>query len=226
MNLRPQPLVDRKLNNLIALFTFVISLTVYILTLARSLSFWDAGEYITCSSILGVPHPPGNPFYIILGKFFTTFSFGLPHAQVINLLSGIFSALAVMFTYLITVKLVTMILTTKKDAFMAYTAGLVAALFTAFSYTFWNNAIEAEVYSGLAFIINIIFWLTLVWAEKSRELSHQNILLLITYIFFLGFGIEIKLAIQVGHFKVSSNLISDQVRPLSLLIEVSLHCLP
>jgi len=197
MNLRPQPLVDRKLNNIIALITFAISLTVYILTLARSLSFWDAGEYITCSSILGVPHPPGNPFYIILGKFFTSFGFGLPHAQVINLLSGIFSAFAVMFTYLITVKLVTMMLTTKKDAFMAYIAGFAAAMYTAFSYTFWNNAIEAEVYSGLAFIINIIFWLTLVWAEKSRELSHQNILLLIIYIFFLGFGIH-QTSLQVA----------------------------
>ena len=183
MNLKPQPIVNRKHNLLIGLFVFAFSLLIYYLTFARSLSFWDAGEYITCSSILGVPHPPGNPFYILFGRFFTIIGIGIPHAQIVNFLSGLLSSFAVMFTYFFTVKFVTMWIKDEKEAYFAYLAGLLAAFYTAFSFTFWNNAIEAEVYSGLAFTINLIVWLTMIWVEKSEDLSHQNILLLMIYIF-------------------------------------------
>jgi len=190
MYLKPQPFVNKKHNAIIAFIVFLITLGVYISTMARSLSFWDAGEFITCSSILGIPHPPGNPFYIILGRFIAILGGNIPHAQVVNFLSSLFSALAVMFTYLFTVKLVTMILKSSKEGYLAQLGGIIAAVFTAFSFTFWTNAIEAEVYSGLAFILNLIIWLTLVWVERSKGLSHQNLLLLIIYIFFLGFGIH------------------------------------
>jgi len=189
MYLKPQPVINRRYNLVIGLIVFAFTITIYYLTMARSLSFWDAGEYITCSSILGVPHPPGNPFYILVGRFFTIIGANIPHALVINFLSGLFSALAVMFTYFFTVKFITMWIK-GKDANFAYLGGVIAAIFTAFSYTFWNNAIEAEVYAGLAFILNLIIWLTMIWVEKSDDLSHQNILLLIVYIFFLGFGIH------------------------------------
>jgi hypothetical protein len=190
MNLEPQPLVSKRDNSIIATLIFIGTLVIYMLTLARSLSFWDAGEYITCSSILGIPHPPGNPFYILLGRFFTILGIGVPHAQLVNFMSAVFASLAVMFTYLFTVKLISMWLQSPKQAYKAYLGGFLAAFYTAFSYTFWTNAIEAEVYAGLAFIINLIVWLTLVWVEKSRDFSHQNILLLIIYVFFLGFGIH------------------------------------
>ncbi len=183
----PQPVVDRKTNTIIAFIVFAVTLAIYMMTQARSLSFWDCGEYITCSSILGVPHPPGNPFYIMLGRFFSILGGGIPHAMVINFLSGLMSALAVFFLYLFTVKLVSMF---EDKAILVYAAGVFAALMTAFSYTFWNNAIEAEVYAGLSLIINLIMWLTMVWVERSRHFSHQNLLLLIIYIFFLGFGIH------------------------------------
>lgn len=189
MKLKPQPIINNRKNLIFGLFIFAITLIIYYLTMARSLSFWDAGEYITCSSILGVPHPPGNPFYILLGRFFTIFGANIPHAIVVNFLSVIFSSFAVMFTYFFTVKFITMWIQ-PKDAFLAYIGGFLAAFYTAFSFTFWNNAIEAEVYSGLAFILNLIVWLTMIWVEKSDEMSHQNILLLIVYIFFLGFGIH------------------------------------
>ncbi|MFO7896322.1 MAG: DUF2723 domain-containing protein [Candidatus Cloacimonadales bacterium] len=182
--------INKKINAAVAALVLLGSLLVYYLTLARSLSFWDAGEYITCSSILGVPHPPGNPFYILLGRFISIFSGNLHHAFTVNFLSAIFSALAAMFTYLFAVKLITIWFESKEQAIYAYLGGFISAIFIAFSYTFWTNAIEAEVYSGLAFIINLIAWLSLVWLEKSKGLSHQNILLLIVYIFFLGFGIH------------------------------------
>ncbi|HOQ79879.1 MAG TPA: DUF2723 domain-containing protein [Candidatus Cloacimonadota bacterium] len=193
-DLRPQDYLSKRANALLGLFVFVFTLIIYMITNAKSLSFWDAGEYIACSSILGVPHPPGNPFYILLGRFFCMIGFGLPHAAVISFLSSLFSALAVLFTYLITVQLLSM---TDKNKYFIASGGIIAAFLTAFSFTFWMNSIEAEVYSGLAFVINIAVWLTLVWVKKQKDFSHQNLLLVIIYILFLGFCIH-QTSLQVA----------------------------
>lgn len=193
--LKPQALVPIKSNTIVAWIIFAITLTIYVLTQARTMSFWDSGEYATCSSILGVPHPPGNPFYIVFGRAFVALLGGLfSHAQISAFISGLSSAFAVMFTYLFTVKLVSML---KVRAWEAMVAGAVAALYTAFSFTFWMNAIEAEVYSGLVFFVNLIIWLTLVWVQKSDDYDHQNILLFIVYLFFLGFSVH-QTALQIA----------------------------
>ena len=189
IRLKPQPVINPKTNAIIGFLVFAITLLGYYFTFARSLSFWDCGEYITSSSILGVPHPPGNPFYILLGRFFNVIFTKIPHAIVTDFLSSIMSAFAVLFTYLFTVKLMAMFVS-KKEAYLAYIAGAIAAFYIAFSFTFWDNSVEAEVYAGLALTINMIAWLTMVWVEKSKGLSHQHLLLLMVYLFFLGFGIH------------------------------------
>jgi hypothetical protein len=185
---KPLPVVDLKTNQIIGLFVFLSVLVVYSLTLAKTMSFWDSGEYATCGSILGIPHPPGNPFYIVLGRALCAIGGGLfPHAVIVAFISALFSAFGVLFTYLITVKLVSMF---EKQKWLVVLAGVLAALYTAFAYTHWMTSIEAEVNSGMLFFVNITLWLTLVWVEKSEDFSHQNILLLIVYIFFLGFCVH------------------------------------
>ena len=187
MNFENKCTIDRRTNAIIGLVVFLSVFIIYYITKPVSLSFWDCGEYIACSSILGVPHPPGNPFYILLGKFFTLLPIGLSHAQAVSLLSIFFSCFASLFVYLSIVKLVA-IWETKQ--FYAYIAGVFGALFIAFSQEFWLNAIEAEVYGGLSFFIALIIWLTLIWAEKQKNFNNQNILLLIVYLFFLGFSVH------------------------------------
>ncbi|MGC9361725.1 MAG: protein O-mannosyl-transferase family, partial [Candidatus Syntrophosphaera sp.] len=124
--LRPQPLVPKKLNTLVAWIIFVVALAVYLLTQARSLSFWDSGEYATCISILGVPHPPGNPFYILFGRALVSLFGGfIPHAQIAAFISVLTSAFAVMFTYLITVQLTSMF---RIKYWEAIFGGVIAAL--------------------------------------------------------------------------------------------------
>ncbi|MBW6514100.1 MAG: DUF2723 domain-containing protein [Candidatus Syntrophosphaera sp.] len=192
---RPQPLVPRRINTIVAWAVFAFALIIYLLTQARSLSFWDSGEYATCISILGVPHPPGNPFYIIFGRALVALFGGiLPHAWIAAFISVLTSAFAVMFTYLITVQLTSMF---KIKYWESIFAGVIAALLTAFSFTFWMNAVEAEVYSGLVFFVNIIIWLTLLWVQKSRDFHKQNYLLLILYLFFLGFCVH-QTALQIA----------------------------
>ena len=194
-SLRPQRVVPVKLNRWIAFGVFLAVLVVYMLTQARTMSFWDSGEYATCISILGVPHPPGNPFYILLGRAIVAIFGGfIPHAMIAAFISALFSALAVMFTYLITIQLTSML---KVKSWQAIFAGIISAFYTAFSFTFWMNAVEAEVYSGLVFFVNLVIWLTFTWVQKSRDFSHQNILLLIAYLFFLGFCVH-QTALQVA----------------------------
>ncbi|HPH61649.1 MAG TPA: DUF2723 domain-containing protein, partial [Candidatus Syntrophosphaera sp.] len=148
---RPQPLQNPKTNLIVAWTVFAIALLVYLLTQARTTSFWDSGEYATCISSLGVPHPPGNPFYILFGRALAVLLGGIfSHAWIAAFISGLFSAFAVMFTYLITVQLTSMFRIKDWEAMFA---GVVAALLTAFSFTFWMNAVEAEVYAGLSFFV-------------------------------------------------------------------------
>lgn len=193
--LKPQIIVPKVNNRMVAAAIFLLTLVVYMLTQARTMSFWDSGEYATCISILGVPHPPGNPFYILFGKAMVSLLGGLfSHAVIAAFISGLTSAFAVMFTYLLTVQFTSMF---KIKAWEAIFAGVIAALYTAFSFTFWMNAVEAEVYSGLVFFVNLILWLTMVWVQKSEDFSHQNILLLIIYLFFLGFCVH-QTALQVA----------------------------
>ena len=193
--LKPQVLVAPKTNTLVAWLVFAVTLFVYFLTTARSLSFWDSGEFATCISTLGVPHPPGAAFYIVFGRALVSLFGGIiHHAFIASFLSGIFSAFAVMFTYLITVQLVSML---KVKDWQAVFAGCMSAFLTAFSFTFWMNAIEAEVYSGLVFFVNLIIWLTLRWVQHSEDMNRQNELLLIVYLFFLGFSVH-QTALQIA----------------------------
>ena len=90
---------------LIALAVFIISLTVYIITIAPTVSFWDSGEFISCSYVMGIPHPPGAPFYLIVGRFFTLFPF-FNVAVRVNFISALSSAIVVTILFLIIVRLI------------------------------------------------------------------------------------------------------------------------
>jgi hypothetical protein len=185
--LKPQTILASKTNWIIAFSIFITTLIVYLLTNARTMSFWDSGEYVTCISILGIPHPPGNPFYIFIGRAFAVLAHGIPHALVASSMSSFMGAISVVLVYLYTVKIVSMF---DKSPFRNAFAGIMAALLSAYSFTFWTNSIEAEVNVGILFIDNLVIYLTMLWVEKSEDLSKQNVLLLITYIFFLGFCIH------------------------------------
>ena len=140
--------------------------------------FWDAGEYIATSYILGVPHAPGTPLYVLIGRIFTLIPFG-EVAQRVNWLSAFSSSLALLFVYLISVKVTRKIFPLEEDAAhrpVSYLAGLVGALVAGFATTFWDNAIEAEVYASSCAIMAFVVWLALRWQERLDEgMSPQEI---------------------------------------------------
>jgi len=181
---------------LIAAGVFVLTLVVYIVTLNPTTPFWDSGEFITTSHIVGVPHQPGTPLYVLVGRVFDIF-FGqadittasMTTAWAVNFMSAFFSALAVMFVYLIIWEL-----SRRADpdsGWLAHVGGVVGALFLAFSQTFWNNAIEAEVYGLSAFILALLSWLAIRWYEHREAPGSNNLLILMIYLLGLGVGFHL-----------------------------------
>ena len=94
---------ETKLNKLLALVVLCLTFIVYYSTMAETVSYWDCGEFIATSYILGVPHPPGSPLFLILGRIFSMLPFSDDIAFRVNLISPIASSLSVMFLYLIIV---------------------------------------------------------------------------------------------------------------------------
>ncbi|MFT5377880.1 MAG: hypothetical protein ACI906_004721, partial [Candidatus Latescibacterota bacterium] len=162
-------IADDKIHRWIGVGVFMLTLGVYIKTMAPAVSFWDCGEFIASSYILGVPHPPGSPLYVLLGRVFSI----VPIADVaarITFMSALSSALAVWCVYLSTLALGRRALGghslkpfgDSRD--IGLIAGsIVAALLLAFSYTQWFNATEAEVYGYSIFFTSFGLWLILYW---------------------------------------------------------------
>jgi tetratricopeptide (TPR) repeat protein len=187
-------MAHRKLNRLIALIILAIGLAVYGSTVAPTTSYWDTGEFITSSYILGVPHPPGAPLYILVGRVFTMFPFFKDIGLRVNIISVLVSALTVMLTYLIIIRLMREwrgIPKTVEQKIIIYTSGIIGALGFAFSDSFWFNAVEAEVYAASMFFTAIVVWLILVWLERAENPVSDKVLLLIAYLVGLATGVHL-----------------------------------
>ena len=89
---------------LCGLVVFVVSLVAYLLTMQATSSFWDSGEFIATSYILGIAHSPGTPLYVLVGRVFSMMPLPLSIAQRVNFLSVVFSSLGVLMAYMVMVK--------------------------------------------------------------------------------------------------------------------------
>src|SRR5256885_15982341 len=67
---------------------------IYIATLAPTTAFWDTSEYIAAAKVLGIPHPPGNPLFVILAHCFGLLPLASSYAERINLFAALTSALS------------------------------------------------------------------------------------------------------------------------------------
>jgi Tfp pilus assembly protein PilF len=181
---------------MVAWFVFLFTLGAYTLGCTTSCPFWDSGEFIATSKVLGIPHPPGTPLYVLIGHLFAMVPIGTV-AYRVNWLSSLASALAVLFTYLLTVRYLRLCQSglgrprTMTDEVIAWTGGAAAAFFMAFSNTFWDSAIEAEVYSLSSWMQVVILWLGLKWWEGLERREGDNRLLAAWYLCFLCIGIHL-----------------------------------
>ena len=182
------------INRLIAVFIFLLTFVVYFDTMAPTVSYWDCGEFIAVSHTLGVPHPPGSPFFLLLGRIFSMLPFSDDIAFRVNIISPLVSALAVMLLYLSIVKVVTHWrgeIKNISDSLIVFGGGVSGALAFAFTDSHWFNAVEAEVYAFSTFFTAIVVWLILLWNEKADQKGHERYLLIIAYMIGLATGLHL-----------------------------------
>ncbi len=162
-----------------------VALAMYVVTIAPTVAFWDAGEFIATSYILGIPHPPGTPLYVLIGRVFTLLPIAPSIALRVNLLSALSSALAVGLIFR-SVVLITTRWLSFRPTWRVSLGAAAGALVLAFSDAFWNSAVEAEVYGLSALFMALVLYLGLLWASSP---SHDSRLLyLLLYLLALSIG--------------------------------------
>src|SRR5688572_23802182 len=146
-----------------AVIAAVAAWLLYLTTLAPTTAFWDTSEYIATAHIVGVPHPPGNPLFVIVAKVWTLLlaPLGLPIAVRVNLLAATTSAAATGFLYLVAQRVLHGFHPNRR---FARVGAAVAALIGATAFTVWNQStVNEKVYTLSVFVIAAVSWLALLW---------------------------------------------------------------
>jgi hypothetical protein len=187
----------RRWNNLTGWFLFVFSAIVYLLTLEPTVSFWDCGEFILSAFKLQVGHPPGAPLFLMMGRIATLFAGGdtSKAALMVNILSALCSAFAIMFLFWTITHLVRRVFVNGKVLEAKHIpaiigSGVLGALAYTFSDTFWFSAVEGELYALSSLVIALVFWGMLKWEEEADQTYAGRWIILIAYIMGLGLGIH------------------------------------
>ena len=170
---------------------FGFSFIIYMITLEETASLWDCAEFIACAYKLQVPHAPGAPLFLLVGRMFSLLAFGdeMTVAYWVNVTSALSSAFTVMFTFW-TVIMLARKLHISASKFGLILAGLVGAFSIAFADSFWFSAVEAETYAMATLFLIVAFWAILKW-EKSEDKSQGNRwLIFIFYILGLSVGVH------------------------------------
>jgi hypothetical protein len=181
------------IENLTGALVFVIALATFLSTIAPTVSFWDCGEYIAASYTLGIPHPPGNPLYVLVARLFTIIFFWTQQVAFrTNLLSVITAAVTAFFLHKIVVFAMKDWVGELDEKWKVATvniSGFVGALFAIFNYTFWFSAVESSVYIPAILTIVLNIYIILIWS-KSKEKNRDRYLILFAYLAFLGIGLH------------------------------------
>ncbi len=190
-------MTHRTINRIVAVVLFFVAEVIYLRTMAPTLSFWDCGEFIATAVTLGIPHPPGAPLYLLLGRLFSMIPLSGDIGARVNVISTLASSATVMLTYLIIIKLITLYRQRDADVWSmpeklsAYGGAVVGALALAFSDSFWFNAVEAEVYALSSLFTALVVWLILRWYEEEPAPGNERWILLVMYIIGLSIGVHL-----------------------------------
>jgi hypothetical protein len=164
-----------------SLLVFVL----YLLTLSPSTAMWDASEYIASAYVLGIPHPPGNPFFVLIGHVFTHLPIAPTVAQRINILAALCSAVSAGMWFLITERVLVGWLPRRWQRIVG---GSLAALIGATAFTVWNQSVVNEkVYTVSLAFFAIVAWLTVLWTDDPEGPKADRILILIAFLLGLGY---------------------------------------
>jgi len=192
-----------KTNIITGWILFLVSLTVYLLSLEPTVSLWDCGEFIASAYKLQIGHPPGAPIYMLIARFFSLFAGNSTEkvALMVNALSAFASAFTIMFLYWTIVHLISKLYTNlisqeQKELQLSQKlvivgGGITGSLTYAFSDTFWFSAVEAEVYALSSLFTAIVFWAILKWENEANEKQSNRWIILIAYLMGLSIGVHL-----------------------------------
>ena len=166
---------------IVTLAVFVL----YLITLAPSTAMWDTSEYIAAAYTLGLPHPPGNPFFVLIGRFFAILPIASTVAVRINILAAVASAVSAGMWFLITERV---LVGWFPERWQRITGGVLAALIGATAFTVWNQSVVNEkVYTVSLVGIAVISWLMIRWSDDPDGPKADRILVLVAYLLALGY---------------------------------------
>ncbi|MDR0227931.1 MAG: DUF2723 domain-containing protein [Flavobacteriaceae bacterium] len=181
---------------------FVIALITYTLTVEPTVSFWDPGEYISTSAKLEVGHPPGAPFYQMLGAFFSMFASSPEKiALMVNMVAVISSAFTILFMFWsisnILKKMVEKVEWNNNNAIVVLGSAVVGSLAFTFTDSFWFNAVESEVYASAMLLTSTLLYLGLRWVDDIDNERGNKWLLLIGLVIGCSFGVHLMALLTV-----------------------------
>ena len=196
-------------NNVVGWIVGLIACTVFVMTMEPTGSFWDCGEFISSCYKLQIPHPPGAPLFILLGRFFIIL-FGdnpLTAARGVNFMSAIASGLSILFLFWTITHFARKIVQsddrltgagghtlpepTRTQTFTILAAGVVGALAYTFCDSFWYSAVEGEVYASSAFFTALVFWAILKWEHNADKPGSDKWIIFIFYMMGLSIGVHL-----------------------------------
>jgi len=203
----------KKVNNITGWVVCAIACTVYILTMEATASLWDCGEFISSTFKMQVPHPPGAPLFVILGRIFIVLFGGSNPAKAVNLLSALCSGFTILFLFWTITHFARKIFAkgeeglTSSQIFSVMSAGAVGALAYTFSDSFWFSAVEGEVYAMSSLFTALVFWAILKWEHVADRPGADKWIVLIFFMMGLSIGVHllnlltIPAVVMVYYFK-------------------------
>ena len=190
----------KKINNWTGWLVTLIACTVYVMTTEATGSFWDCGEFISSAYKLQIPHPPGAPMFVLLGRVFIIL-FGdnpLTAAKAVNTMSALASGFTILFLFWTITHFAKRIVQKQTGAapegiqiIAIMGAGIVGALAYTFSDSFWYSAVEGEVYALSSFFTALVFWAILKWEHQADQPGADKWIIFIFYMMGLSIGVHL-----------------------------------
>ena len=189
----------RLINNISGWAVFIVAAFTFLMTIEPTASLWDCGEFIASCFKLEVGHPPGNPVFMIIGRFFTLFAGGNVSkvAATVNSMSALASAFTILFLFWTITHLARKIIIRNDDQYTTgriiavMASGIVGSVAYSFSDSFWFSAVEGEVYASSAFFTALVFWAILKWEDVAKEKYADRWLVLIGFLMGLSIGVHL-----------------------------------
>jgi len=189
----------KKVNNISGWVVCLIACMVYVLTMEATGSFWDCGEFVSSAYKLQIPHPPGAPLFVMMGRFFIILFGDNPQsaARAVNFMSAILSGFTILFLFWSITHFARKII--QKNAlvldsqqiFTIMAAGTVGALAYTFCDSFWYSAVEGEVYGSSSFFTALVFWAILKWEDEAEKPEADRWIIFIFYMMGLSIGVHL-----------------------------------